>query len=112
MPPDPLRHRQHPLTVRHPRQHVVNHVGGRLDHPAGGAGWADVATLATERDQEIMAAVGTIDAGKPVGQDTALQILAIGGLSRAENTAEIVILNIHLCYTGPIVTATGTRRTE
>jgi hypothetical protein len=54
VPPDPLRHRQHPLTVRHPRQHVVHHVGGRLDHPAGGAGRTDVAALAAERDQNII----------------------------------------------------------
>ena len=60
-------------------------MGGRLDHPAGGARRTDVATLAAERDEKIMAAVGAIDSGEPVGQDATLQILAIGGLDVKRN---------------------------
>ena len=66
MPADPLGHRQHPLAAGHAGQGQVGEVGGGLYHPSRRARGADVATLARERDQEVVAAGRAVGAGKPV----------------------------------------------
>ena len=74
VPSDALGDRQHPLAERDPGQDLVDQVGGGLDHAARRARGTDIAALATEGDQEVVAAAGAVDAGEPVGQDAALQI--------------------------------------
>jgi len=64
-------------------------VGGRLHHPPRGARRTDVAPLAAERDQEVVATAGAIGAAKPVHQDTALEVVAEGGLDMERHRLEL-----------------------
>ena len=52
----------------------------RYCHPARGAGWADIPSLAGEWHEEIVAAASAVHPGEPGGGDTALQILPERGL--------------------------------
>jgi hypothetical protein len=68
------------LTERYAGQHVIDHVGGGLDHAAGRARRADVAALAAEGHQEIVTTSGAVNPRKPVRRDAALEIGAKGPL--------------------------------
>ncbi len=53
---------QHPLPHRHPRNDVIDQVGGRLRHASGATARAEAATLATEGHELLMGAVGATQA--------------------------------------------------
>jgi hypothetical protein len=49
----PIRHRQHPLPHRHPRQHRVHQMGGPLRHPAAATAGTPSAPFTRERHQVL-----------------------------------------------------------
>jgi hypothetical protein len=71
--PKPMRERQHPLSHRHRREHVVHQVRGAFRHPAPGAARAGRPPFARKRDEPIQPAVITAKARKAAGQAPASQ---------------------------------------
>lgn len=67
------------------RKHVVHEVGGGLRHSAGMTRGANAAPFTGKSDEELMATVRAPGAGKPVGQDAALEILAKIALDEARD---------------------------
>ena len=70
---DALRHGEHPLAHGKRRQDVIDEMGGGLDHATGVAGRTYAASLATERDQEVVATTGAPHSSEAVRQNTATQ---------------------------------------
>jgi len=59
-------------------EHLLAQEGGERGGALGGAGWAQAAALAGERDEELGAAGATAHPGEPVLQDAAVEIGADG----------------------------------
>ena len=85
VPPDPFRHREHPLPERDPGQDMVNHVGGRLDHVADRARRTDVPALAGKSDQEVVTAACAIGPGEAVAKEPAVDIDGHGSIYISTN---------------------------
>ena len=51
--PEPIRHRQHPLPHRHPRQHRVHQMGGALGHPPATTARTPPAPFTRKRHQVL-----------------------------------------------------------
>ena len=66
---------QHPLPHGRFGKHVIDQVGGRLDHPPGTAAGAEPAPLAAERNQVLVRAAVALDAQEPVLQQPAFQVI-------------------------------------
>jgi hypothetical protein len=58
---------QHPLPHGHPRDDVIDQVGGGLGHAPGATTRAEAATLATERNELFMGTVGATQVQEAVG---------------------------------------------
>ena len=58
---------QHPLAHRHPRNGVIDQVGGRLGHAPGATARTEAATLATEGHELFMGTVGVAQAQEAAG---------------------------------------------
>jgi len=72
----PRRQRQHPLSHRHRREHVVHQVRGAFRHPAPGAARAGRPPFARKRDEPIQPTVITAKTRKAARQAPASQHLA------------------------------------
>jgi len=66
---------QHPLSDRHLGKHVIDQVGGRLDHAPGATAGTKTPPLAAERNQVLMRAAVALDAQEPVLQQPAFQVI-------------------------------------
>ena len=64
---------QHPLAHRHPRDDMVDQVGGRLCHAPGATGGANSAPLTGECHELLLGAVCAAQAQKTMSQDAALE---------------------------------------
>lgn len=69
----PDRDGEDPLPDRDAREHAIDEVRRGVGHPAPAAGRADPASLATERNQDVFAAVVAVHAGEAVRKDPAAQ---------------------------------------
>jgi len=88
------------LAHRHLREHVLDQMGGRLGHAAGGAGRAQAAAFAGERDQEVMAAGAAARAGEAAGEDAALEKAPEFALDVARDRRAVGIALASACQPG------------
>jgi len=70
-----LGYGQHPLPIRRLRQHAIDEVRRGVGHASRGARRADAASLARERDEDLVVARLAPHAGEAVGEHPAAQIL-------------------------------------
>ena len=66
---------QHPLPHGCFGKHVIDQMGGRLDHAPGTAAGTKPASLAAERDQVFVSAAVALDAQEPVLKQPAFQVI-------------------------------------
>jgi hypothetical protein len=78
----PLGHGQYPLPQRQLWQDVIGQMRGGLHHAPRVARWAHAASLARERDQEIVPARVAAGASEAASQDAAFQVAAELALHR------------------------------
>jgi hypothetical protein len=71
--PKPMRQRQHPLTYRHRREHMVDQVRGAISHAAATTAGTQRAPLARERHEPIQPTVSASKTGEAPGQEAATQ---------------------------------------
>jgi hypothetical protein len=71
-----IRQRQDPLAHRHPRQHLVDEIGGTLCHAPPSTARAEAAPLAGDGQEALEGAVGAPKPREAVGQDPAREELA------------------------------------
>ena len=62
-----LRHREHPLAHRQPRDDVIGEMSGGLDHAPGVTRRAHAAPLAGEGNEEVVPALPATGPGETVG---------------------------------------------
>ena len=93
---EPFRHREHPLSDRNRRDHVVGEVSGGGHHAPGVAGRADALALAGEGDQEVMPAAVAASVGAAVRENHAAQIGPEAGLDEVRHA-----LAQWICLLGP-----------
>jgi len=96
----PLREGDDPLAHRHPREDVLDQVGGGLGHAAGATRRPQAAALAGERDQDIVTAGVAVRAGEPSGQDPALEIGAQLALDVAGERRSVGVVLAPVCQPG------------
>ncbi len=83
VPADAHWKRQHPMAHGNARQDALDQMRGGVVRAARGAGRADPAALAGERDQQLVAAVAAADAGEAVGEDPAVEVAGKLALDKA-----------------------------
>jgi hypothetical protein len=66
------RKREHPLSIRHARQHVVEEMGGRILGAASGARRTDAAALARKRHKHLVTTRAAPHASKTAGENAAV----------------------------------------
>jgi hypothetical protein len=66
---------QHPLANRHFGKHVIDQVGGRLDHAPGAAAGAEPPALAGECNEMFVKAAIALDAKKAMLKQAALEVV-------------------------------------
>ena len=71
-----IRERQDPLAHRHPRQHLVNEVGGAFGHPSTPTTRTEAAPLAGEGQEALKGAVGAPKPREAMGQHPTREELA------------------------------------
>ena len=74
-PAEPDGKRKRPLSVGRAGKHVVHQVCGDIAGAPGAAGGTHPAPLTGERDQQLVAASGAADAGEPVREHAAAEVL-------------------------------------
>jgi hypothetical protein len=85
------REREHPLAHRDGREDAIDDVSGGVRHAAGSAARTETATLATEGDEQISAAVVAMESQEAVCEDAAREIAAERLLNVARQAARVIL---------------------
>jgi hypothetical protein len=89
--PQWLGHGEHPLAVRRQRQDSIDEVHGGVGHAPRRATRAQAASLATERDDDLVVAGLAADAREAVGEDAAAEVGGELALDVAREAAAVWI---------------------
>ncbi len=92
VPAHPLGQGEHPLANGHARQNLIGQGRRRLHHPARVAARAQAPRAAGEGYEKVVTAASAANAGKAVGQDAALQVLAEAALDEGGNRIELGVV--------------------